>query len=119
MERSLKVKALPMVVSILASGLVSAQASAAAPKEPPMNDFDFAFYTCAGGDAFQVSYDSETPTKATLTTNNGGKRYQLERKPADQGVEFAKSGVRFWTDGKTVVFEGTTARYRDCKLKSG
>lgn len=111
-------KALPMVGSVLAWGLISAQASADPQKQPPMNDFDFAFYTCAGGDAFQVSYDSDTPSKATLATNNNNKRYELARKQVDQGVEFSKGGVKFWTDGKTVVFQGTPAQYRDCKLKS-
>jgi membrane-bound inhibitor of C-type lysozyme len=117
MERSLEVKALPMIGSVLAWGLISAQASVASPQQPPMNNFDFAFYTCAEGGAFQISYDSDTPTKATLTTSLNNTQYELVRAPVDQGVQFSKGAVKFWTDGKTVVVDGTKARFKDCKRK--
>ena len=68
--------------------------------------------------AFNVSYDSETPTTATITTSNHNRRYELERTPSDSGVQFSKGGVRFWTDGKRVVLEGVAAPMRNCKIKT-
>lgn len=118
MERSLEVKALPVVGGVLALTLIWAQASAASPKQPPMNNFDFAYYTCADGGAFQMSYDSSTPKTATLTTSNNNRRYELERTPVDQGAQFAKGPIKFWTDGKSVVVDGTQVAFRKCKLTS-
>ena len=83
--------------------------------QPPMNQFDFAFYTCDNQGSFQISYDSETPKSATLTTNEHNKQFVLDRKPSAAGFEFSKGGARFWTDGRKVVVEGAGARLENCK----
>ena len=95
-------------------------AAAATPKamQPPMNSFDFAFYTCDGAGAFQVSYDSETPKTATLTINENNKQYVLNRQPSANGVQFASGPAKFWTDGHTVVVEGAAAPLRNCRRKA-
>jgi membrane-bound inhibitor of C-type lysozyme len=89
-------------------------AAAPAPMQPPMNNFDFAFYTCDNG-AFQISYDSETPTAATMTTSDNNRQYELTRKPPGDGVQFSNGAARFWTDGRKVVVEGTKDRLENCK----
>jgi len=33
-------------------------------------------------------------------------------------VEFSAGGAKFWTDGKTVVLEGTKTAFKNCKIKS-
>lgn len=101
----------------LAAGLIATAASGAPKMQPPMNNFDFAFYTCEGG-AFQITYDSDTPTSATMTTSDNNKQYVLARKPTDDGVQFASGAARFWTDGRKVVVEGTRAHLENCKRKS-
>ena len=57
--------------------------------------------------AFQVTYDSEAPRVATLTTNDNNKQYVLNRRPVADGAQFSSSAARFWTDGRKVVVEGT------------
>ena len=84
--------------------------------QPPMNTFNFAFYDCANG-AFQISYDSDAPKTATLTTSDGNKAYALDRTAAPSGVAFSHGPTRFWTDGKTVRIEGTSKALKDCKIK--
>jgi membrane-bound inhibitor of C-type lysozyme len=113
--------ALPMVCAALSLGLVAAPARAqpAATSQPPMNDFTQAFYRCDGGLSFMMSYDSEKPTTADMATNDDGRRYVLKRTTAASGVQFSGGGARFWTDGKTVVVEGTKASFKNCKVKSG
>jgi hypothetical protein len=102
------------LVTLTLSGL--ATVAAAAPKmQPPMNSFDFAFYTCDAGGAFQITYDSDTPTSATLTTNDHNKQYTLMRRPIAEGVQFANGEARFWTDGKKVVVDGTRPSLANCK----
>ena len=98
--------------------LVSASALAAPPAQPPMNAFYSAFYLCADGGAFAVSYDSETPTTATITTNDHNKEYVLKRTPDANGVQFSNGGVRFRADGRSAVLEGARQPLKDCKLKS-
>jgi membrane-bound inhibitor of C-type lysozyme len=110
-------KALRIVLAALSAGSVAAVATAEPTIQPPMNDFNFAFYTCDGG-AFQISYDSDTPTEAKMTTSDHNKQYVLERKPATDGVQFSGPAAKFWTDGKKVVVEGTTPPMRNCKIKS-
>ena len=102
--------------AILAAGAIAAPAMADPAPQPPMNDFNEAFYNCEGG-AFLVSYDSETPENATLTTNLKNKKYQLKRAPAPSGFKFSSAAARFWTDGKTVTIEGTESPLRNCKMK--
>jgi membrane-bound inhibitor of C-type lysozyme len=101
----------------LAAGLaVSAPVSADTPMQPPMNDFNEAFYVCDGAN-FAVSYDSDTPTAATLTTSNA-KKYDLKRTTAPSGVQFTEDPVKFWTDGKTVVVQGAGGSFQNCKRKT-
>jgi membrane-bound inhibitor of C-type lysozyme len=106
-----------MVGGALGWRLISASAIAASSLQPPMNDFDSAFYNCANGGAFEISYDSDTPTTATITTNDQNRQYVLKRAPADNGVQFSNGAAKFWTDGKTVVVEGTRQPLKDCKRK--
>ncbi|HEX2816736.1 MAG TPA: MliC family protein [Phenylobacterium sp.] len=84
--------------------------------QPPMNDFYEAFYNCEGG-AFLVSYDSDMPERATVTTNLRAKKYELKRAPTATGVKFSGEAARFWTDGKTVTLEGTETPLKNCKIK--
>jgi membrane-bound inhibitor of C-type lysozyme len=109
-------KALPIVLAAFATAASATPAIADPAMQPPMNDFDFAFYTCDGG-AFQIAYDSDTPTTAKLTTSDRNKQYVLARKPAADGVQFSGAAARFWTDGKKVVVEGTATPLRNCKKK--
>lgn len=96
---------------------IAVAAVAASPMQPPMNAFDFAFYTCDDGKAFQIAYDSDTPKSATMTTSDNNKRYVLTRKSAPGGAQFTNGAARFWTDGQKVVVEGTAARLENCKRK--
>ncbi|WP_293371882.1 MliC family protein [Phenylobacterium sp.] len=82
-----------------------------------MNSFNEAYYTCDNGAAFAVSYDSSQPTNVTMTTSNDNNRHLLKRTPVTTGAEFASGGIKFWTDGQTVVVDGTQTPFRDCKLK--
>jgi membrane-bound inhibitor of C-type lysozyme len=86
--------------------------------QPPMNDFSQAFYRCDGGLAFMMSYDSDQPKTADMTTNDDGRHYALKRSTAQNGVEFSGSGAKFWTDGKTVVVAGTKSAFKNCRIKS-
>jgi membrane-bound inhibitor of C-type lysozyme len=107
-----------IVGAVVAADLALAgAASAEQPAQPPMNSFDFAYYACTGG-AFQIAYDSETPTSATMTTSDDNRRIELARKPTSEGVQFSNGAVRFWTDGKTVVVQGTVAQLQNCKLQA-
>jgi membrane-bound inhibitor of C-type lysozyme len=90
---------------------------ARADTKPPMNDFNEAFYVCEGDHNFLISYDSDTPTAATMTTN-GQKTYALKRSETANGVTFTGDGAKFWTDGKTTTVEGTAVRFQDCKRKT-
>jgi membrane-bound inhibitor of C-type lysozyme len=103
----------------LALGLVAGRSAAQAPKQPPMNDFNQAFYRCDGGGAFMMSYDSDQPTAADMAGNDESKHHALKRTPSPSGVEFTGGGVKFWTDGKTVLVEGAKAPFKNCKMKTG
>lgn len=96
----------------LASPVIAARAPA-----PPMDGFNDAFYTCDNGAAFAMSYDSNAPTSATMTTSNDNDRHQLKKTPVARGVEFAGGAIKFWTDGQSVVVDGTQVPFRDCRLK--
>ncbi len=54
-----------------------------------------------------------------MTTSNDQKKYMLKRTEVADGVQFTGDNVKFWTDGKTVVVDGTQAPFRNCKLKAG
>lgn len=98
--------------------LSAAPALTDTPQQPPMNSFDFAFYTCDGG-AFEIDYDSDTPTHATIVTGAKNRHYELTRTPSQNGVQFQDKGVRFWTDGKKVLVEGIAPGLEHCRLKTG
>lgn len=91
-------------------------AATAVQMQPPMNSLDFAFYNCEGA-AMQVMYDGDAPTHATLVTSDN-KKYVLARAPAASGVQFASGPVKFWTDRKSVVVEGTKLPVRNCRMKA-
>jgi membrane-bound inhibitor of C-type lysozyme len=108
-----------LTVACLAAVCVAGPVAAAPPKlQPPMNAFDFAFYVCEGRGSFQITYDSEAPKTATMTTSDNNKAYVLTRKAVANGVEFADGAVRFWTDGRKVVVEGTATPMQDCKRQA-
>jgi membrane-bound inhibitor of C-type lysozyme len=86
--------------------------------QPPMNDFNQAFYICGNNTAFIVSYDNNPPQAATLTTSNNNKTYQLKRADSGSGVTFTNAVVTFWTDGVSVKLRGTSAAYENCKIKA-
>jgi membrane-bound inhibitor of C-type lysozyme len=99
--------------------LAASPALAASTPQPPMNNFNDAYYTCDAGGAFLMSYDSTKPTSATMTTSNNSKRYMLKRDRVATGVQFAGDKVKFWTDGKTVTVEGTEIPLQNCAVKAG
>ena len=108
-----------IAVFALAAGLAAGSATAAGEAQPPMDSFNGAFYTCEDGGAFMVSYDSETPETATVTTNSDNKRYQLKRTPSSGGVEFTDGRVKFSTVGKTGLLQGTSTHFQNCRTKVG
>lgn len=106
-----------MVGGVLGWWLISASAVAESSLQPPMNDFNSAFYNCANGAAFSISYDSDTPTTATMTTNDQNRAYTLKRTQVANGVQFSNGAAKFWTDGRSVLVEGTRQPLKDCKMK--
>ena len=109
----------PTPAPVVPAAPAPAAPAAPAGMQPPMNDFDSAFYNCADGWAFQMSYDSEKPTSATMTTNADGKSFTLTRSAdaAGGGVAFAGGPIKFWTDGRAVRVEGTAQPLKNCTLK--
>ena len=103
------------VLLALAAGPALAQP---APMQPPMNDFDQAFYRCDGGEAFMMTYDADEPTKAEMVTNSDQRHYQLKRGEGKAGVEFSGGGAKFWTDGKSAGGETPKANFKNCKMKT-
>ena len=112
-------KTLTLVSACLVAGLVAAPSLAAPDVQPPMNDFNFAFYICDGGASFMMTYDANPPTGASMTTNDDNRTRQLKRAPDDTGARFQGEGGTFWTDGKVVRVQGTHKPYPNCKLKPG
>lgn len=111
-------KAVSVVPVVFAVATIASAAFAASPPEPPMNNFESAYYTCDGGGSFQVEYDSGTPKSAKMTTSDQDKQYDLTRKTVSEGVKFSNSAVNFWTDGKKVLVGGTSIPLKDCTLKA-
>jgi opacity protein-like surface antigen len=106
------------LTSALVAVALGSAAAADSPMEPPMNNFDQAFYTCDAGGAFIVSYHGSPPTRATMTASNDNKSYALKRTKVATGVQFdGPAGAKFWTDGKTVTVAGTQKVYSNCKMK--
>lgn len=112
-------KTLIMAGASFAATLIGTAATAAPSTQPPMNNFEYAFYTCDNGGAFQISYDSRTPSTAKMTTSNNNKQYTMKRTDDADGVQFTNGSTKFWTDGKSVLVEGTEAPLQNCKLKAG
>ncbi|MGH3426590.1 MAG: MliC family protein [Mycobacteriales bacterium] len=110
-------KVLAIAIGAAFGCMASLSAIADPPAQPPMNTFDFAFYDCAAGGAFQVTYDSDTPKTATMTTNDDNKQYVLTRIDVANGVAFSSGPTKFWTDGKSVAVEGTSKPLKNCKMK--
>lgn len=110
-------KTFTIVGLVLAMGWTAGPAWAAE-AQPPMDGFDEAFYTCQGDHNFLITYDSDTPTAATLTTNNDNRTYALKRASADSGVAFEGDGAKFWTDGTSVKVNGTVTPFQACKRKA-
>lgn len=107
------------LVATLGAGWLVGPARAEPSNQPPMNEFNQAFYRCDNGAAFMMSYDADQPTKADMTTNEGNHSYELKRTQAASGFQFSGDGARFWTDGKTVVVEGPKLLFKNCKTKIG
>ena len=110
-------KTFPILCAALASAAVAGSALAAPDAQPPMNQFSQAFYRCDNGGAFMMSYGSNAPQQAQMTTSNDNKTYELKRTPAATGVEFSGGKIVFWTDGKAVRVQGTQLTFRNCKTK--
>ncbi len=110
-------KALFVAGAALAPFLLTQSALAAAANQPPMNNFNSAFYTCDGGEVFHIDYDSERPTKATVTTSDN-KTYNLKRTQAPNGIQFSDDKAKFWTDGTTATIEGAAKPLKNCKAKT-
>jgi membrane-bound inhibitor of C-type lysozyme len=102
---------------VMLLGLAMSTPSLAATKQPPMDQFNNAFYTCDAGGAFLMSYDSAKPNGATMTTSNNNKKYSLKRTDASDGVQFTDGTVKFWTDGKKVTVQGTQVPLQNCATK--
>jgi membrane-bound inhibitor of C-type lysozyme len=111
-------RSISLLCLALALGSISGAVLAAPPMQPPMNDFNQAFYRCDNGDAFMMSYDAEDAKTATLAGNHDNKRRELKRTASDSGVQYAGDHLTFWTDGKTVRVEGALA-FKNCKMKTG
>ncbi len=111
-------RVLSMIAGALGGFLVAPSASADTPIQPPMNSFGLGLLQLRPGvRSFQMSYDSDTPTAATMTTNDNNKTYELKRTDSPTGVTFAAGPTKFWTDGKTVQVQGTSQSMINCKLK--
>ena len=104
-----------VTLALAAGGPALAQPAA---MQPPMNDFDQAFYRCDGGEAFMMTYDSEQPQKADMVTNSDNRHYQLKRTEPKNGVEFSGGGAKFWTDGKSASMESSKGSFKNCKTKT-
>ena len=108
-----------IVVLVLAAGLIGSPSFAAQATQPPMDQFNNAFYNCDDNQAFLMSYDAKRPANVNMTTSPDSKKYMLKKAKSDTGVQFSDGTVTFWTDGATVTVEGTEVPLRNCKLKGG
>ncbi len=106
------------LVLAASAGLAGSTAVAAPATQPPMGQFNGAYYTCDQGQAFAVSYDSSNPKTATVTTSNNNKRYQLKRVAGSAGDEFSNGAVDVSLSGDTAQVRGTALTLSGCKLKN-
>jgi len=109
----------PMFGAALSMSVFAAPSMAALSAQPPMNDFNQAFYICQNNTAFMVTYDSDTPQTATLTISANNKTYTLTRLPAATGAQFSVGAIKLSTDGKAAQLEGTAAHFQNCRIKGG
>jgi membrane-bound inhibitor of C-type lysozyme len=107
----------PLIV-VFSGGLLAAVAASADPAQPPMGQFDGAYYTCDQGQAFQISYDSRKAKKATLTTSNNNHRYKLDRVNGAAGPRFSNGSVNISVVGEGAQVQGTVIPLTGCKLKN-
>jgi len=112
-------RSLHLFGAALAACVAAGPATAASSIQPPMNTFNSAFYTCDEDGAFMISYDSDKPQNASVTTSGSQKPYKLKRDTVTDGVQFSDGTVKFWTDGKTALVDGTQVPFRNCKMKAG
>src|SRR3569623_531581 len=105
------------LVLIMSAGVIVAPAIAAAADQPPMGQFNAAYYTCDEGQAFQISYDSKSPKKATITTSNNNARYKLKRQSGDAAAFSDGTGSVSLT-GQAATVAGTQLKLTGCKLKN-
>jgi membrane-bound inhibitor of C-type lysozyme len=98
--------------------LSSALAASAATVQPPMGDFDAAYYSCDQGQGFQISYDSKSPASATVTTSDNNARHQLKRVSAASGPEFSDGTVTVSVTSQGAQVKGTQVALTGCKLKN-
>ncbi len=102
----------------LALMMTAAPALSAPQAQPPMNSFDQAFYSCAGGASFMMTYDSAQPATAKMRTSDNNKLYELKRTPVSTGIQFTGGAAKFWTDGQKVTVDGTQVPFRNCKRRA-
>jgi hypothetical protein len=105
------------LVLLMSAGGVLSPVIAAAAAQPPMGQFDGAYYTCDDGQAFQIAYDSKTPKAATLTTSNNNARYALKRQ-AGEAAAFSNGPVSVSLTDETATVAGTQLKLTGCKLKT-
>ena len=108
-----------LAIGLFAMGAATlANAPLAMAEEPPMNNFNSAYYSCDNDAAFQVNYDARRPKEAELTTSNNNKTYTLKRTPAKDAATFAADAVKFSVKADGVTVEGTEIALQNCKRKS-
>ncbi|HUO11850.1 MAG TPA: MliC family protein [Caulobacteraceae bacterium] len=104
-----------LYISATIAAMLASSAFAETAMQPPMNSLDYAYYDCDNG-AFEIDYDSDTPTQATILASNKA-RYDLARTTSTTGVMFQKGKVSFWTDGQTVRVTGLEPPLQNCHRK--
>ncbi len=106
------------LISIAAAVAAASGTALAASAEPPMGQFNGAFYACDQGQAFQLSYDAPAAKIATLTTSNNNHRYNLKRVSSSAGPQFSDGTVSVSISGEGATVQGTQLKLTGCKLKN-
>lgn len=107
-----------LVIMASAGLLSSALAASAAGIQPPMGDFDGAFYACDQGRGFQISYDAKDAKTATVTTSDNNAEHQLKRVSSTQGPEFSDGTMTVDVSGQGAQVQGARIALTGCKLKT-